>query len=411
MDRLTEILENAIQAKRNEDFEQAFNYYQEAMSLSPTDIRIHSNMFRLLIGIQEYEDALRRLLIICSYNRMDNLIEKDLKDPSAKVVLRQNRHKFNSTNTLYKSSLFSKVKCEPELIQKAIEKDELLNDLIYRADNLTYYIGHSIVGLNPPISSYHKIPTEGFKYLNMALLGLSAGNDLREHESASLFLCLGFIFAHMNMNYNLNSKSDIVSYYLNENNNLNFNIMAYREYLENLDNRPPPIVKANSGNLYSSILKAQKEENFDSFPVNICETSGSIKREPFVFEYETVDVWHGGKCIFSDSFGGIMNAELSGKILNITLNADHINDYIIETFSFGEISTNINRVIWSKDFFNVRNKSEKLNPDVASLFFTNGLLIKIALNINESNTLIEFVGKQRTITSPNYDYGIDDDEF
>lgn len=409
MDKLTEILENAIQAKRNENFEQSFDYYEEAMSISPTDIRIHGNMFRLLIGIKEYEAALRRLLIICSYNRLDNLIEKDLKDPTAKVILRQNRQKFTSSNTLYKRSLFSKVKYEPELIQKAIEKDSLLNDLVFRSDNLTYYIGHCIVGLSPSISEYYKIPTDRFKYLNMALLGLSAGNDLREHESSGLFLCLGFIFAHMNMNFGLNSKADVVAYYLNEDNKLDFNIMAYREYIAKLDKLPPANLKVNADGLYSSFLKTKAVENYDSFPVNLCETSGPIKKEPFTFCYEKVDVWQAGKCIFSDSFGGTINAEITGKTLYITLSVDYINEYIIKTFSFGEISTNIDRVIWSKDFFNVRNKGEKLNPDTASLFYKKGILVKISFNISEDNTLLEFLGTEIKTNSSTNNTGNDDD--
>jgi hypothetical protein len=284
MDKLTEILENAIQAKRNEDFEQSFDYYEEAMSLSPTDIRIHGNMFRLLIGIQAYEAALRRLLIICSYNRLDNLIETDLKDPSAKAILRQNSQKFTSSNTLYKRSLFSKVKFEPELIQKAIEKDSLLNDLVFRSDNLTYYIGHCIVGLSPSISEYYKIPTDRFKYLNMALLGLSAGNDLREHESSGLFLCIGFIFAHMNLNFNLNSKSDIVEYYLNEDNKLDYNIMAYREYLAKLDKLPPANLKVKADGLYSSFLKSKPVETMIVFRLIFVRQAVQLKENhlPFV---------------------------------------------------------------------------------------------------------------------------------
>jgi len=409
MDKLTEILENAIQAKRNDDFEKAFDLYEKAMILSPTDSRIHGNMFRLLIGIEEYENALRRLLIICNFNRLDNLIEKDLKDPSAQVILRQNRQKFSSPNTLYKRGLFRKVKIEPELIQKAIEKDHSLNDFIYRADNLTYYIGHSFVGLNPFIGSYHRIPIERYKNLNLACLGLILGSDLREHESAGLFLCIGFIFAHINMNYALKSKEDIVSYYLNENNGLNYNIMAYREYLGKLDRLPSPTLEVKANNLYSSYLKEKAAENYDNFPVNICEASGQIKRVPFVFDYETVNVWKGGKCIFSDSFGGKINAILNGKNLNVTLSVNYINEFITNSFSFGEISTNIDRLIWSKDFLNVRNKSEKLNPDTASLFYKKGILVKIFFNINEDNTLLEFLVPEKNTNFSASNDGNDDD--
>lgn len=237
MDKLTEILENGIQAKRMGNYDLAVEYYEKAREISPLDKRIFGNIFRIYIGLERYEDALRNLLIICSNNRLDRLIETDMKDPIAKSMLYEFKGRFNSTSKLYNKGIFNKVKFEPGLIPKALEKDELLNDLIFRADNLTYYIGHSFIGLNSSIISSHNIPIKEFRNLNNSLLGNPTGSDLREHKTSGLFLCIGFIFAHMNINPSLKSKEDVVSYYLDKNNKLNFEISSYRAFLENEKNQ------------------------------------------------------------------------------------------------------------------------------------------------------------------------------
>lgn len=233
MDKLTEILENGINAKRQGKYSLALEYYEKARQLAPTDIRIFANSFRLLIGLEKYEEALRYLLIIASFNRIDRLIDKDLLDPTSMSMLLQFKSRFNSSRVLYRRGLFGSVKYEPSLITASLKTDELLNDLILRADNLTYYIGHSYIGLYPKIISTHYIPMNEFKNLNNSLLGNPSGNDLREHKSSGLFLCIGFIFAHFNFKATLKTKEDTIQYYLNKYNELNFNISDYRSFLEN----------------------------------------------------------------------------------------------------------------------------------------------------------------------------------
>lgn len=233
MDELKEILEKGIRAKRMGNYDLALEYYEKAREIAPFDSRIFNNMFRVYIGLEQYDIALRNLLIICCYNRIDRLIETDIKNnPMTELVLYQFRDKFTSPTLLYTEGSSNIVTYEPNLIFKAIEYDFLLNDFIFRAATLTWYIGHSYVGLYPTIISTHNIPINGFKNLNDSLLGKPAGNDLRENELAGLFLCIGFIFAHMNIKSNLITKESIVSYYLNTNNKLNFEISKYKEFLQ-----------------------------------------------------------------------------------------------------------------------------------------------------------------------------------
>jgi hypothetical protein len=67
-----------------------------------------------------------------------------------------------------------------------------------------------------------------------------------------------------------------------------------------------------------------------------------------------------------------------------------INNHIIKHFSFGEISTNNDRIMWSKDIFNSTGKIERNNPDISSLFFKQGILNKVTYTIHDPNTLVEF---------------------
>lgn len=132
------------------------------------------------------------------------------------------------------------------------------------------------------------------------------------------------------------------------------------------------------------------DENFDQFPMNLAETSGQIERKAFQFNYERFEVWQGGKCIHSDNSKSVIKTRISDGNLHVEINDEKINDYIINAFSFGEISTNGNRMLWSKDIFNTSNGSEYNNPDISSLFYKEGRLVKVTYTIHNPNTLIEF---------------------
>lgn len=131
-------------------------------------------------------------------------------------------------------------------------------------------------------------------------------------------------------------------------------------------------------------------DNWDLFPINIGETLGFIERKSFTFNYKRFEVWQGGACIYlANSIGQIIAKVVNGK-LNITVDDEMINNHIVKHFSLGEISTNNDRVLWSKDIFNSSNKVEMNTPDISSLFFKQGLLCKVTFTIHNPNTLIEF---------------------
>jgi hypothetical protein len=142
------------------------------------------------------------------------------------------------------------------------------------------------------------------------------------------------------------------------------------------------------------------DENFDQFPTNIAETSGQLVREAFQFDYKRFEVWQGGKCIQSGESKSNIKTAISNGNLIVEINDENVNEYIIKRFSFGEISTNGNRVMWSKDIFNNSRTSEYNNPDISSLFYKQGKLVKVTYTIHNPNTLIEFyIDENSTNTS------------
>lgn len=131
-------------------------------------------------------------------------------------------------------------------------------------------------------------------------------------------------------------------------------------------------------------------ENFDQFPVNIAETAGTIRRESFIFNYSRYEVWQDGQCIYSGNSKSRIAAEVTRNQLQIKIEDPSISNYINSSFSFSEISTNGNRILWSKDIFNTSNNVVYNTPDVSSLFYKEGILSKVTFTIHDPNTLVEF---------------------
>jgi hypothetical protein len=131
-------------------------------------------------------------------------------------------------------------------------------------------------------------------------------------------------------------------------------------------------------------------ENWDNFPNNIGETMEPIQRKSFMFSYKRFEVWQAGACISSGLSNGQIISKLDGDFLHVIIDDKSVQNYIKKEFSFGEISTTNDRIMWSKDIFNTSGIIERNNPDVSSLFFKNGLLTKVTFTIHDPNTLIEF---------------------
>ena len=131
-------------------------------------------------------------------------------------------------------------------------------------------------------------------------------------------------------------------------------------------------------------------ENWDTFESNIGEMTGPIERKSFTFNYKRFEVWQAGACIYSGDSEGKIIAKVVSRELNVTIEDLMINNHIKKQFAFREISTNSDRIMWSKDIFNTSDKTERNNPDISSLFYKQGTLTKVTFTIYDPNTLIEF---------------------
>src|SRR3954468_7543883 len=110
-------------------------------------------------------------------------------------------------------------------------------------------------------------------------------------------------------------------------------------------------------------------ELFDLFPSNIGESLGRIDRKPFKFRYQKIEVWQGGKCIFKEASNGLIEGVIENENLLVSLDDSKILPFMKSKFSFGEISTNLDRIMWSKDIFDTRDSIEKFCPDISSFFY------------------------------------------
>jgi tetratricopeptide (TPR) repeat protein len=122
---------------------------------------------------------------------------------------------------------------------------------------------------------------------------------------------------------------------------------------------------------------------FDKFQPNFLESEGKITRKDFQFVANSCLVWHGGQKFFESNLKYKISAALdegSGN-LNVTLNNTGIEKFVLNTFNFNEISQTIDRVLWSKDMELDGENLSRLQPSNMSLFYCNGILRRIYLNV------------------------------
>ncbi len=133
-------------------------------------------------------------------------------------------------------------------------------------------------------------------------------------------------------------------------------------------------------------------KTYDSFPVNLLETSGRIDREPFTFTANKYEIWQNGQCIENETCESVIttNIDSIGNI-NVQIEDSSFSDYIIPSMTFSEISENKDRILWSNDLFGGGFNAEYKEASFMSLFFISGILSKVAFSINEPKTMIEFI--------------------
>lgn len=221
---LVSVLNNGIIAKRQGDYFSALKYYALAQETDPLDSRSYVNSMKIYIGTHQYEKAFRNLLLCCHFN----LIENKIPEINSRELQR-----FNWAD----NKLTNKYDFNPLLIKEAVKHNKKLNDLIYRADNLTFYMGHCFVGemedKNYDILS--KFGVDGkllFENLESNLLGKTLNPVFRETTEEGFFLSIGFIYAHMNINFNIKTKEDAINYYLNQTTIIRKDIWNYAQFLD-----------------------------------------------------------------------------------------------------------------------------------------------------------------------------------
>ena len=132
------------------------------------------------------------------------------------------------------------------------------------------------------------------------------------------------------------------------------------------------------------------DSDFDRFPTNICESFRPINRNPVYFEFTNIEVWRMGQCIFRKETTGLLVGKLIGQKIEFTLKNTDLKPYLLDSFTFEEISTTSNRIIWSKDLMNSMNlRYSDFYPELVSLFFVSNKLVKAAFNIHNQDNMVE----------------------
>jgi tetratricopeptide (TPR) repeat protein len=135
---------------------------------------------------------------------------------------------------------------------------------------------------------------------------------------------------------------------------------------------------------------------FDKFQPNFLELEGEIKRNPFQFIADSCQIWHGGQEIFKSNSKFKISATLNERNgdLNVIFDNSEIEKYVLNSFNFNEISYTTDRILWSKDIELGGENLSKLQPGNMSLFYCNGILKRIYLNVYlPFEIMIEFNSK------------------
>lgn len=136
---------------------------------------------------------------------------------------------------------------------------------------------------------------------------------------------------------------------------------------------------------------SNNDMQWDSFPMNLCEMFGPIPKRNISLEFSKAEVWVSGKCIHECDIPGSIKGNVINNIMRFTVDNRSLKNYIRSEFIFEEISTNSNRIIWSRDLMNQKNiQYIDFVPYLVSLFYKNGVLMKAAFNIHNQNSMVEF---------------------
>lgn len=224
LDNITELLNSGIEAKRRGDYLKALDFYNQVRKISPIDERVYGNSFKIYMGLEKYKDALKNILIASHLNILAKHFKNDFV---AQMTYEQKLSSFEWNEKILSKGFFSKRTFDATLIHKALVSRPELEDLVYRAENLTAYAGHCVLGLDNSIMSTYKIPNNMFNNLNKKMLGQPSGEDLRQTPFYQLMLVLGFMVIDMNLDLSIKSPKDIVEHYMNTKFQIQFDVSKY----------------------------------------------------------------------------------------------------------------------------------------------------------------------------------------
>lgn len=125
------------------------------------------------------------------------------------------------------------------------------------------------------------------------------------------------------------------------------------------------------------------ESNYDAFPSNIAETAGAIRRDAFEFHFSRVVVWQGGRSVVESSQSGVARAQIVPPYRSLHFEHNHplLNQYFDQPALFPQISTNLDRIMWSVNIFDMGGGANR-QAMILSLMFKMGQLSLIKINVD-----------------------------
>ncbi len=126
-------------------------------------------------------------------------------------------------------------------------------------------------------------------------------------------------------------------------------------------------------------------ETYDAFTPNILEMEERIKKEAFDFVANKCKIWHKGNCVVElNSMVKIKTTivPVVEQIVGVIIAEEELYRYVNDSFMFSEISQLHDRVLWSNNLLSGGKGSAYNEPINMSLFYSCGVLSKVALNVS-----------------------------
>lgn len=392
----TEYLVESIKERNKGNFQKSLEILNYCKTIDNTDTRIYENTYKVEFFRKNFDFAFRNLLILM---HIEIITDPVRNHPIGQMVYEQELVNFFTKDEL----LFDNKVFESELIKLAIVENPLLQNIIFMGNSITYRIGHSFIGmhLNTNILNAIKNRNELFDNYNYRITDRNKGDSFFTIGYKNYFVCIGFIFAHMNLNFNLKNKVDIINYYLGDDFNIMTNIWDYREFLlpfnSNMRFKEKEIIEDSHSNIIidyiiSGTLKFYNNDYYgaiDDFTAKIQLDNNNDKAYSYRAETkEKIQDYNGAIEDYSNairinpliSVYYIKRAEIKHKVLiNFDL-SDIISDYEIaiklNPFDFDTILKCGENKMWNANFKGALiefTKAIELNSDSFEAYNNRGV--------------------------------------